>query len=146
MEIQFLTGNTIEDASNLFDQYRQFYGQTSDLEGAKAFLNSRLEQQQSFVLLAYIDSSPVGFAQLYPTFSSVAMKRAFILNDLFVSKDARNLGVARALIEECYKLCKANDARYITLETANDNLTAQSLYKKMGMENDQTMLHFTKYW
>ncbi|MFJ8260631.1 GNAT family N-acetyltransferase [Rummeliibacillus sp. NPDC094406] len=146
MEIQFLTANTIDDASNLFDQYRQFYEQTSDLEGAKAFLNSRLEQQQSLVLLAYIDSSPVGFAQLYPTFSSVAMKRAFILNDLFVSKDARNLGVARTLIEECYKFCKANDARYITLETANDNLTAQSLYKKMGMKHDQSMLHFTKYW
>ena len=146
MEIQILTLDTIDDATYLFDQYRQFYGKTSDLIGAKDFLISRLKQKQSHLLLAYIDSLPVGFAQLYLTFSSVAMKRAFILNDLFVSKDARKQGVAQALMEKCYRYCKTHDARYITLETAHDNLAAQSLYKKMSMENDQTTLHFTKYW
>jgi len=31
----------------------------------------------------------MGFAQLYPSFSSVSMKRLWILNDLFVSSEAR---------------------------------------------------------
>lgn len=36
----------------LFNQYREFYRQASDLQGAEAFLKARLENHESVILIA----------------------------------------------------------------------------------------------
>ncbi|WP_338751373.1 GNAT family N-acetyltransferase [Bacillus sp. FJAT-52991] len=146
MNIQLLTRETLEEASDLFNEYRKFYGQSSDKEGAKAFLTARFEQDQSILWLASIDGQAAGFVQMYPSFSSVAMKRMYILNDLFVMPEFRQQGVAQALMETCYTYCERHQARKIRLETANDNYSAQRLYKKMGMQVDQHVKHYMKTW
>ncbi len=146
MEICTVTLATVEDVVPLFNAYRQFNGQPSDLEQAKQFLMERLQKDESIIFLAYIEEQPVGFVQLYPVFSSVAMKKAFILNDLFVAEHARKRGVAQRLMEQCYSYCVQKDARYITLETASDNVRAQKLYDKLGMKIDHEVFHYIKYW
>ncbi|MEB2299023.1 GNAT family N-acetyltransferase [Lysinibacillus xylanilyticus] len=146
MEIRKVTLATVGDVVPLFNAYREFYDQQSDLEQAEQFLLERLNKEESAIFLAYIDERPVGFVQLYPTFSSVAMKKAFILNDLFVVEYARKHGVAQALMEQCYSYCLQKDARYITLETATDNVRAQKLYEKLGMKIDDGVFHYIKYW
>ena len=83
----------------LFDAYRQFYAQPSDPEGARAFLSDRLKRGESVIFLAVTEGMVVGFTQLYPSFSSVSMQRLWILNDLFVTPDARNVGAGRVLLE-----------------------------------------------
>ena len=83
----------------LFDAYRQFYGEASDLPGARIFLGDRLKRGESVIFLAVVDRAVVGFTQLYPSFSSVSMKRLWVLNDLFVTPDARTSGAGRALLE-----------------------------------------------
>ena len=73
-----------------FDAYRQFYGRASDLSGAHAFLRERFDHGESVVFLAFdAGGQGVGFTQLYPSFSSTAMARIFVLNDLFVCASAR---------------------------------------------------------
>ncbi len=146
MEICTVTLSTVEDVVPLFNAYREFYGQQSDLEQAEQFLLERLHKEESVIFLAYLNAKPVGFVQLYPTFSSVAMKKAFILNDLFVAEHVRKQGVAQALIEKCYSYCVQNDARYLCLETATDNVRAQKLYEKLGMKIDNGVFHYIKYW
>src|SRR5579859_667244 len=87
--------------AGLFDAYRQFYGQEPDLSGARRFLEARLRGRDSVVFLAFADDATgtgVGFVQLYPSFSSVAMKPIWILNDLFVAPQSRRAGVARSLL------------------------------------------------
>lgn len=73
----------------LFNQYREFYRQASDLQGAEAFLKARLKNHESIILIAEENGELIGFSQLYPAFSSVSMKRIYILNDLFVAPHAR---------------------------------------------------------
>lgn len=146
MEMKTVTLATVKDVVPLFNAYREFYNQPSDLEQAEQFLKERLQKEESIIFLAYLDAQPVGFVQLFPIFSSVAMKKAFLLNDLFVAEHARKQGVAMRLIEECYAYCKNEDARYITLETATDNKQAQKLYEKLGMKIDQDVFHYIKYW
>ena len=146
MEMKTVTLATVKEVVPLFNAYREFYKQPSDLEQAEQFLKERLQKEESIILLAYLDAQPVGFVQLFPIFSSVAMKKAFLLNDLFVAEHARKQGVAMRLIEECYAYCKNEDARYITLETATDNKQAQKLYEKLGMKIDQDVFHYIKYW
>ncbi|MFJ6208571.1 GNAT family N-acetyltransferase [Lysinibacillus sp. NPDC092081] len=146
MEICTVTLATVGDVVPLFNAYREFYGQPSDLEQAEQFLMERLNKEESVIFLAYLDAQPVGFVQLYPIFSSVAMKRAFILNDLFVAENARKQGIAHGLIEQCYSYCLQKDARYMGLETATDNVRAQKLYEKLGMKIDDGVFHYIKYW
>lgn len=146
MEMKKVTLATVKEVVPLFNAYREFYNQPSDLEQAEQFLKERLQKGESIIFLAYLDAQPVGFVQLFPIFSSVAMKKAFLLNDLFVAEHARKQGVAMRLIEECYAYCKNEDARYITLETATDNKQAQKLYEKLGMKIDQDVFHYIKYW
>ncbi|UKJ47124.1 N-acetyltransferase [Lysinibacillus sp. ACHW1.5] len=146
MKICMVTQKTMGDVVSLFNAYREFYGQSSDLQQAEQFIQERVMGAESIIFLAYLEEEPVGFAQLFPVFSSVAMKKAFLLNDLFVAKQARKQGVAQALMEQCYAYCQQEDARYMMLETARDNVQAQKLYEKMGMTIDETVYYYSIYW
>ncbi|MGY4795328.1 GNAT family N-acetyltransferase [Lysinibacillus fusiformis] len=146
MKISTVTQATIGEVVPLFNAYREFYGQPSDIQQAEQFIRERVERAESIIFLAYLEEGPVGFAQLFPVFSSVAMKRAFLLNDLFVAKQARKKGVAQALMEQCYAYCQQEEARYMMLETATDNVQAQKLYEKMGMTIDEKVYYYSIYW
>lgn len=116
----------------LFDAYRQFYGQPSDLPGARAFLGERFLHGDSAVLLAEADGAAVGFTQLYPSFSSTRMARLMILNDLYVTPEARRAGAARALLAAAIAHGKAEGAARLVLSTGVENHSAQALYEAMG--------------
>lgn len=146
MKIKKATMNELDIVTNLFSKYRQFYKQTLDLVAERDFMTQRLDNEDSIIYIAYVEGEPAGFTQLYPVFSSVAMKRTYILNDLYVNEKHRKLGVAQALINKSYELCEQEDARYLTLQTAPDNEKAQQLYRKMGMVHDVAFLRFTKFW
>ncbi len=128
----------LEKVIPLFDQYRQFYGQTSDLKGAHHFLHERQEKpiKESEIIFAYLDGTAVGFTQLYPSFSSVAMKRLWILNDLFVTKSARGKGVGLLLLEAARLYASSTGAVGLMLETADSNREAQKLYEKAGWQKN----------
>ena len=56
----------LEELAELFNQYREFQGQTGDLPAARDFLKARFDHGESVVFIAHVDAAPVGFAQLYP--------------------------------------------------------------------------------
>ena len=116
----------------LFDAYRGFYGQASDLALAASFLRERLAQGEAFVLVAERGADAVGFVQLYPLFSSVRARRILVLNDLYVVEAARRGGVAEALLREAEAYAREAGALRLVLETGEDNRVAQRLYEKLG--------------
>jgi ribosomal protein S18 acetylase RimI-like enzyme len=126
----------LEDLTSLFDGYRQFYRYPSDLSGARAFIRDRLRNRDSIIFIAWHEGKAVGFTQLYPTFSSLWMTRLFVLSDLFVAESARKLGAGRLLLDAAAEHGRSAGARYLTLETARTNLTAQSLYEGCGWKRD----------
>lgn len=123
--------------AGLFDAYREFYRQRSDKMAAKRFLQNRLRRKESVVFFARIGKDAVGFVQLYPTFTSVALKRLWILNDLYVVPKGRRLGVAAALMARACKLALETRAEGLCLETAVKNIAAQRLYKKLGWKREK---------
>lgn len=129
----------------LFDAYRQFYKQETDLEGARKFLTERLEGEESVVFLAFYGERPAGFTQLYPIFSSVGMRRSWLLNDLYVDVVARKKGVGERLLEEAKTWARATGASWMMLETAVDNHLAQALYEKNGWERVKDELFYRVY-
>ena len=82
------------------------------------------------ISIAYWNNEPAGFTQLYPLFSSVSMRRAWLLNDLYVNPNFRNKGIATALLETAKAHGRATSAKALTLETSWDNYTAQRVYEK----------------
>lgn len=122
----------------LFDAYRSFYGQPSDVARADTFLRERLARDESTLLLAECDGEVVGFTQLYPLFSSVRTARAWLLNDLFVIESARRRGIARALLDAASSFAREDRAAGLMLETGRDNAPARALYRAAGWHEDAT--------
>ena len=133
----------LEEVVPLFDDYREFYERESDHAAARAFLTERTERGESVIFLAYArPREPVGFTQLYPSFSSVSLKRLWILNDLFVRSDVRRGGVGRALLERARQHAVDTGAKGLILSTAVTNKRAQTLYESCGWTRDDEFLHY----
>lgn len=122
----------VDQLAILFAEYRVFYQQSFDPEAAKQFLKERIINQESMIFIAIDDGKYAGFTQLYPSFSSVGMKKIWILNDLFVAPDHRQKGIARALINHVLGHSKETGRKKVVLSTAYDNFNAQKLYEKLG--------------
>ena len=126
----------------MLDQYRQFYQRPSDLAAARTFLLDRFNHGESVLFIAQDGESVLGFTQMYPSFSSVSLKRAFVFNDLFVAEAGRRRGVGKALIEAAAAYAKAVDAKFLTLSTARTNDSAQALYESTGWKREDSFVAY----
>jgi len=135
-----VTRACLDDAdkvSVLFDLYRRFYDQEPDLILAKHYIGERLETNTSVIFVAWdADGQALGFTQLYSTFCSVDATPIMVLYDLYVDSNARQLGIGRALMNRAMAYAKESGASRIDLETATDNVQAQSLYESLGYLRD----------
>ncbi|MDX1938568.1 MAG: GNAT family N-acetyltransferase [Flavihumibacter sp.] len=120
----------------LFDAYRVFYKKASDQQAATNFLKERLQKEESVIFIAYLNDTAVGFTQLYPIFSSVSMQRAWLLNDLYTNEAARKKGVATALLNHAKNFGSETNSKYLMLQTAADNKTAQKVYEQNGWQKE----------
>ena len=136
LAIRRASEDDLDRIAPLFDAYRQFYAQPSDLRRARDWLQARLERDESVLLVAEHNDAAVGFTQLYPMFSSVRTARLWVLNDLFVAADARRQGVARALLDAATQFAHDDGAAGLMLETARDNQPARALYVAAGWNED----------
>jgi GNAT superfamily N-acetyltransferase len=134
--IQQATVRDLDELAPLFDAYRQFYGQRSDIPAARAFLIDRFRHSESVIFIAIHDRKAVGFTQLYPSFSSISLARIYVLSDLFVASNVRKKGTGRKLLEAAVDFGRVVGACQLTLETAKTNLAAQSLYESCGWTKD----------
>lgn len=144
MKIVQVTQATLEQCADLFDQYRQFYQQPSDISAATSFIAQRLTNQDSIIYMAIDEQNQgMGFTQLFPSFSSVAMKQVYILNDLFVAPNARKQGVAKALMKTAQAFAEKNQAHAIKLATAKDNHQAKALYDQLNYKLIDSFDYYT---
>jgi ribosomal protein S18 acetylase RimI-like enzyme len=138
------TMNDVTAVAKLFNAYRVFYFQTSDLDGAKTFLQERLSKKEStiFIALAPETDELVGFVQLYPTFSSISMRRSWVLNDLFVSQKHQGRGIGKQLLDEAKNYALYTGSKGLELATASANHRAQKLYEQCGYKRDEDFYHY----
>jgi GNAT superfamily N-acetyltransferase len=73
-----------------------------------------------------------GFATIFWSWSTLSAARIGVMNDLYVTPDARGSGLAEALIEACRERCVQRGARELCWQTAKDNLRAQRVYERVG--------------
>ncbi len=85
----------------------------------------------------------VGFATVLWTWSTLSASRIAVMNDLFVSADARGGGVADDLIRSCAELARERGATSLDWQTARDNLRAQKVYDRVGGRADDRWLDYS---
>ena len=137
-----VTLDDIDVFSAMFNEYRQFYQQKSDFQSGKNFIKERLTNDESVAFIAWINNQAAGFVQLYPSYSSVYLKKVWILNDLYVRSFARRQGVGFALLDAGKELAKNSNSLFIKVATGQSNFTAQQVYESKGYVRDKSFYHY----
>ena len=141
--IRRATAEDAGDIAKLFDDYRVFFGEQSNMPLAQQFLADRLHHTESVIFFAQTpEELCVGFTQLYPSFSSVSAGRVWILNDLFVTESARGMGIGTKLLGEIKAFGTDSNAKSILVETMASNSGAQKLYETTGYQEVSDRLFY----
>ena len=134
----------IDELAELFNSYRVFYEQDSNVDLARNFIKSRMENKESTIFVSQnSDEELIGFVQLYSSFCSVYVCPILILYDLFVKTQARGNGHGRALMDKATEFAKSEGYDRLELSTATDNFIGQSLYESLGYERDNDFYHYS---
>lgn len=118
--------------TELFVEYRHFYGRHDDDAAARAFFRERLAAGDSLVWAVRTEGRADGFAQVYVAHSSLRLATDWTLNDLFVAPHARGTGAGRALVQRVLDDAAAAGVALVRLETQHDNHKARALYDDLG--------------
>jgi GNAT superfamily N-acetyltransferase len=89
------------------------------------------------------DGHAVGFATIFWTWSTLSASRLGVMNDLFVTADARGGGAADALIAACAERCRERGATELAWQTAHTNLRARAVYERVGATRDERWLDYS---
>ena len=143
MQVIHCTEAHLEVLTQLFDDYRIFYEQKSDMPASRAFIQTNLQQERSRIYLLLDDAgAPIGFSQLYPAMCSLAMKPYYYLSDLYVIPSARKNGHARYLMNYITDHCTKEGAHRLSLDTATTNNITQHLYESLGYEREDVYVTY----
>lgn len=130
----------------LFNLYRVFYGKEPDLALARKYIDERVRQADSIIFVALEDGVPIGFTQLYPSFSSARLVKNWIINDLYVLEDSRSQGVGILLLERAFHEAAKRGATAVLISTQQTNRTARRLYQYLGFREKEQASEFVDYW
>lgn len=128
----------------MFIKYREFYGELPFPDSSRKFLETRLKRQESVIYLALADDEDkaLGYCQLYPSYSSLSLKRVWILNDIYVEEDARRMLVADRLLQTAKQMAKDTQAVRMRVATSVSNEVAQKTYESIGFRADEKFKNY----
>jgi ribosomal protein S18 acetylase RimI-like enzyme len=140
------TRKHLEMLAELFQAYLAFYRRGHDRERIKTFLAARMLRKESAIFIALEgtadETRAVGFAQLYPTFSSLRLSRMWVLNDLYTVADRRRNGVAHLLLAAARTMAVGTSATHVELLTERTNRAAQRVYESVGYRKDELFYRY----
>ncbi|KKI93496.1 hypothetical protein WQ54_04520 [Bacillus sp. SA1-12] len=144
----FIRQATIQDLPKLvpiFDSYREYFKQEKNPQEVLCFLFAKFERLESVIFIAEKDNEIIGFAQLYPVFSSLSLQRVWLLNDFFISEDFRNLGVGKQLFSNVKEFTILTKPKGIELSVEHENKQAWTFWEKQGFKlDDEFRSYFCK--
>jgi GNAT superfamily N-acetyltransferase len=139
LQIAPIADGEFDELQPLIAAYQRFYEvEEIDEERNRTFFRRFLAPSEDGLLLgARRDGELVGYACLYWHFSSLEAVESVLMNDLYVSEEARGEGVGRALIKATAEIARERGVPFVEWSTAPDNHTAQRLYDSTGAERSE---------
>jgi GNAT superfamily N-acetyltransferase len=126
------TRREIEALADIFDQYRVYYDEASDVSRSAAWLDEKLRTSHLRAFVAEDNGRFVGFATTVEVPASLRLAHFWQIRDLFVLTTHRRLGVGRALLASIREAAIASGALRLVLQTEDDNDPALRLYTNSG--------------
>ena len=134
LRVEPITEAQFKQLLPLIAAYQRFY-EVDDIDEERnhAFFTRFIAPSNDGLLLAaWRNEQLLGYACLYWHFTSLVPAETVLMNDLFVTAEARGQGVGRALIEASAAIARTRGAHHLEWATAPDNKTAQRLYDATG--------------
>jgi len=144
--IEIVTDADLSDLLPLMRGYCEFYEVDPSDEALLAMSRTLIAdpEREGLQLIARADGGrAIGFATIFWTWSTLSASRIAVMNDLFVSEDARGSGAADELVEACAERCRQRGVTELDWQTAHDNLRAQKVYDRVGAKRDERWLDYS---
>jgi GNAT superfamily N-acetyltransferase len=122
----------LADVAEVFDHYRQHYGQLVADGQTLAWLADQISHRRLSVFAAHIGDDIAGLATTMTVPASLRLGCSWQLRDLYVEPGARRRGVARALVDAVSQAATAAGAIRLSVQTEPGNIAALQLYSSSG--------------
>ena len=134
MEIALVTAADLDELTPLMVAYCDFYESAPGEPALRALAEALIADpaREGLQLLARGDRRAVGFATVYWSWSTSSASRIGVMNDLYVSPEARGSGVAEALIGACLDQARGRGAAHLEWSTQPYNRRARAVYDRVG--------------
>lgn len=124
------------DVSLILDfikELAEYEGMLDEVKATEEILEETLFIKKSAeVVIAEYDEKPIGFALFFHNFSTFLGKPGIYLEDLYVRKEARGLGIGKKLLAFLAKLAKERDCGRLEWWCLDWNKPSIEFYKKLG--------------
>ena len=136
--VRQVTPDDLADLLPLMRAYCTFYESDPADEDLHAMATAFLDADSGGTQLIARDTSglALGHATVLWSWDTTLGQRLAVMEDLFVTAEARGRGVGAALIEAARGLAADRGLRWLAWETAPDNHTAQRLYDGLGAHRE----------
>jgi ribosomal protein S18 acetylase RimI-like enzyme len=126
----------------IFDSYREYFKQQKDPVMVERFLFEKFEHFESAIFIAQVEDEVVGFAQLYPVFSSLTLQRVWLLNDFFITEEYRGSGVGTQLFAKVKEFTLLTKSKGIELSVEHTNKKAWAFWENQGFKKDEEFRYY----
>lgn len=143
--IEVVSASNLTEVLPLIRMYQGFYNVADicDAKNEAFFLQFGENTDKGCLFLYKKDNVAVGFATVYFSYTSTIASKVAVLNDLYISPQARRSGIAKQLIEHCKQFAHSKGAARLQWVTALDNEPAQKLYDSLPI--GKSTWHFYTY-
>lgn len=134
----------LPDLLPLMRAYCDFYATSPSNESLLALSRALLEDPalEGVQLIARDEHDiALGFATVFWSWDTTEAGRIGIMNDLYVSPQARGSGTAEQLIAACVERCEQRGAARLEWQTGPDNHRAQAVYDRVGGVREPWLLY-----
>lgn len=137
-----VTPDDLADLLPLMRAYCTFYESDPTDEDLRAMATALLDEGAGGTQLIARDGArdgsrqALGHATMLWSWDTTLAQPLAVMEDLFVTAQARGRGVGAGLIEACRQLAADRGMGWLAWETAPDNETAQRLYDGLGAQRD----------
>lgn len=109
----------------------------------EAFLTKKKEvpTDNFFEVVAEVDNKVVGYLLLTRVLNPIKDRYYFLVDYVCVSKEYRNLGIGKKMLDYAYKVAKKNDAIYLQLTCGYFRKAAHKLYESCGYKIKESDLY-----
>jgi ribosomal protein S18 acetylase RimI-like enzyme len=128
---------TLDDIPVLVDLMQEFYAEADyplDRHWASASFSALLQDDsRGATWIVFHDSEPAGYIVLTIRFSMEYGGLDAFIDDLFIRRFCRRLGLGRAALNALFAECERRRLLAVHVEVGHDNVAAQALYRSYGL-------------